>query len=802
MLPEHRRAMCVMCIFSCAAVIGYLNINTTRLQKNFSEQLSDGSTCFVSGVVYDIREGTSGYQVFLKASEIGIYKAASDKNSVLDASVFSASYTGKTKLILYVEDVSDIIIGRKIAVDADMSRPSSATNPGAFDAKSYYANKGIYLIGKNVVYRDKERGRITLGHVLYNVRTTASKVVEGAFSREDASVVQAMLLGEKSGLDKDTKRLFQINGIAHILAISGVHIAIIGMSLFKLLRRILGSYVSSGILAISVVIMYGIMTGLASSTFRAVIMMIISVVGKMRGRSSDMLTSAGVALVIQALVDPYIILDAGFRLSFGAVAGMGIYGPLIRQIMVRGGSLADTVAVNIAVTFATTPLVVYYFYQFPAYSIMLNIVIVPLVSFILFLSIGVIAVGMFHMGAACMAAKPVEMILGFYRWACRVMAAVPGSNVNVGHISPAMMAVFYICVYVVLKILSDCAVSMRRLRADADEEQSGANRRPEQFRETLMLCAGKLFVAACLAVSCMIFEEVSLDRDSKVVFIDVGQGDGILIHTNMGTNVLIDGGSSDKKQVGEYVIAPVLKYYGAAHLDYVFVTHGDNDHISGIKYLLETSDTGVVIDNLVLPRFGSQEELEEIKQLAKERGVCVLYMGKGQMMSEIPREAWNKNRETVTETLNNKENSSKFDDKLILSFLHPGEKTDINDINELSAVVKVELGGVSFLFTGDLGSDGERELLAGGADVSADVLKVGHHGSRYSSTADFLSAVSPEVAVISAGEENSYGHPHAEAVDRINDAGADVYCTINTGAICMRLSDGHVVTEIYRTTDR
>lgn len=552
------------------------------------------------------------------------------------------------------------------------------------------------------------------------------------------------------------------------------------MTLFKLLRRMLGSYTLSGVTAIAVVIMYGMMTGLASSTFRAVIMMGISVTGQMRGRSPDMLTSAGVALVVQALVDPYIVMDCGFELSFAAVIGMGVYGPLLKRVSAVKGSFADTIIINVAVTCATTPIVVYYFYQFPLYSVILNLVIVPLVSFILFISIGVIGAGLLHAGAAELLACPVGIILDFYRWACVIMSGLPCSNINIGHISVWMMAVFYVSVYAVLWLI-DRALARVRQYKEQRTEPGRRVKKPAIWRE--------LAIAFAVATGCVIYETAALDTDSTVVFMDVGQGDGILIHSESGINILVDGGSSDVSGVGEYVMSPVIKYYGAAHIDYAYVTHGDNDHISGIRYLLETDATGIAIENLVIPEYGIGDELSELATLAKEKGVNVIYMEAGQSLSALDEGVF---------SFIYKEILGKIHDKLTISFLQPGEKTDINDINELSAVMKLEMGGVSVLLTGDMGEEGESILLSQNTDLSADVLKVGHHGSRYSSSSDFLAAVSPSLAVISAGENNSYGHPHEEALERLSGVGADILCTMDTGAVCMSFSDGGMQTETYK----
>ena len=240
-------------------------------------------------------------------------------------------------------------------------------------------------------------------------------------------------------------------------------------------------------------------------------------------------------------------------------------------------------------------------------------------------------------------------------------------------------------------------------------------------------------------------------------------------------NILIDGGSSDNRQVGEYVMSPVIKYFGAAHIDYAFVTHGDMDHMSGVEYLLETDDTGIVIENLVLPRYGAMEKLDDLADLAVSKGVNVVYVETGSQIY------------CGYDMVN-----------MQLNVLHPGAETDITDTNDLSAVMMLEYCGEKILFMGDAGFDCEIELLASGADVDADILKVGHHGSRYSSGEDFLNRVSPSYAIISAGRDNRYGHPHEEALKRIEDCGARTLNTIDSGAVCVTIEPGGAKIERYR----
>lgn len=201
----------VVAIFIMVAVIGYMNVARLQRQMNFAEYLAEKTEGNVWCTVSDIRDSGQGWQVYVCASRIEMEVAGS-----------IYTYTGKMKVLLYMDDVDKLMVGKRLELGADLARPDEATNPGEFDARKYYANKGIYIIGNDVVIKSLGDRYSLIRHMLYEFRIKAGKALEKCFSDADSSVVKAMLLGDKSGMDKDTKRLFQVNGIAHILAISGV----------------------------------------------------------------------------------------------------------------------------------------------------------------------------------------------------------------------------------------------------------------------------------------------------------------------------------------------------------------------------------------------------------------------------------------------------------------------------------------------------------------------------------------------------------------------------------------------------
>ena len=253
-------------------------------------------------------------------------------------------------------------------------------------------------------------------------------------------------------------------------------------------------------------------------------------------------------------------------------------------------------------------------------------------------------------------------------------------------------------------------------------------------------------------------------EDGKLMttILDVGQGDGIFIKGPDGGTYLIDGGSSDVKKIGQYRIEPFLKSQGVSRLDYVIVTHGDSDHMNGIEELIDRKKIGVTIDTLVLPvQEVWGEEFVALSERAKKEGIRVVVIAPGQEIME---------------------------EELTLTCLQPSEAEEgLETGNETSMVMAVSYGEYDMLLTGDVEGKGEEELTDllkhKYKNCSWEVLKVAHHGSKNSSSKEFLDGVTPRYAIISAGQKNRYGHPHQETIARLEEAECKIKSTQETGAV-------------------
>ena len=658
-----------------------------------------------------------------------------------------------------------------------------------------------------------------------------------------------------------------------------------------------------------VVVFYGIMTGLSGSTSRAVIMMGLVMIGKAKGRSADLLTSAGIASIGMAVWNPYVIRDAGFQLSFAAVAGLAVIHPVYVQTFGKKGKLRQAFGVSLSSSLATLPICVFYYYQFPLYGILLNLLVVPLVSCLLMSALVTAGCGIISIKAAELAGIPAHFILILYERLCGLSEKIPFSSINVGHISVRMALVYYLGLGVVLFILR-CYAGEKNSSQSTDENNSAGEEVNKSMRNNLAgrklekpmtnnpsdkdlaklsrskslgrdltkpetnspsdkdlaklsrskslgrdltkpvrkksgRCGRYLYGIILVILLTALYEYANLDRSFVAVFLDVGQGDGILIRTEQGTSILIDGGSTSNQRVGEYVLLPAIRYYGMSELDYVFVTHGDADHISGIEYLLNAEHIGVRIRNLVLAKYGDRQGLANIETLAKEKNINVVYMEAGDKIQEkqnpdmagltleclypsgstleakqvVEREADSiaeakqvveREADSIAEAkqVAEREASGITDDKKIAIGLDnaitanvPGEEATGSglDANDLSMVLLAKYDGRKILFTGDAGSMVEKRLILEKSILlsETDALKVGHHGSHSASSKGFLQMTKPQYAIISCGKKNHYGHPHEETLMQLQTIGARVYRTDQCGAIILHIQSGKIMLHGY-----
>ena len=726
----------------------------------------------------------------------GVIKKAEQKEDTItlileDVTAEAGRRTGKfRRIVVYAENGAEeeggtgfgkmMAAGLEVQVRGELEPVEGPGNPGEFDFRTYYRTKGTAcrMYGENLAVVGGEAVPYYKG--LTEFRMHCNGILEKICLPEDVAVFKAVLLGDTSDMNSEMRDMYQRNGISHLLAVSGQHLAIIGGGIYLMIRRAGAGYGRAGMISAVLVISYGIMTGSSGSAVRAVIMTLCLWLAAVRGRSYDTLSALGAAALILLYRQPYLLYHSGFELSFGAVLAISGLGGWMQSILEWERAWEKTLLTSLCVQIILTPIVLYHYYQHPLYGIFLNLLVIPLVSILMYSGILGIALGSFWIQGGVAAAGAGHYILRFYERLCKFAQGLPGYSLVLGRPSPGQMLMYIgICGIGTAAVLffirsrtgSGWNLHFRHPADFCHLLESNFKTRPRaeflsaiRWKPMMLLCFFGIYALGFLA---LIPRPV---KGLEVVCLDVGQGDGLMLRTGEKA-VLIDGGSSSQKKLGNMVLEPYLKSRGISWIDYAVVSHGDSDHINGLVYLLEESKD-IRIGTLVLPVMGKGEEVyENLAVLARSKGAEVVYM----------------------KTTDRVEAGD-----LTLTCLYAGEDFGGKDRNSHSLVLCGDYKGFHMLFTGDMGEGQERSLvrLAEQEGTLQDIhmnhvqiLKTAHHGSRTSSSEMFLDRLKVQLALVSYGKGNSYGHPSPETMDRLEDHGIVILETGEKGAITLQ-TDG------------
>lgn len=722
-----RRPLCIGALVYIIAItvillidtLGIANMPLTFRESVAASLVEDKQQVTVSGTVYKQEEKNE--QILLYLNNTYLYQ---DSKSIKS-----------NDIIIYQDLQTKIPIGNQIKVSGKSKKFQKPSNPGQFNSYLYYKSLNIdfSVQASSIEIIDDNTNKFK--DSLYQFSSRLSSNFD-QITKEDTEngTFKAMVLGDKSDFTGSIKDLYQKGGILHAFCVSGLHVGMIGMFIFTTLRKCGFGYKSAGIVGISMVICYGVMTGFGVSAIRAVIMFTVGMISKMLGRTYDILSSVSLAAIIVLIDNPLYIINTGFQLSFGAIIGIGAVAPVLTQIIKTESAIIQAFLSSLSVTIVTFPIILYSYYEFPIYSIILNLIIIPIMGYVLISGILGCLCAEISIGLGSFMLGMGSYILKLYETLCELTAKLPYSSIIIGKPTIIQILIYYLLLIAMLLLIN--------------------KREKKRY--------GFIFFFMILIIS---FHH---NKEFSVTFLDVGQGDGIVIQSAKGTTFMIDGGSTDVKSVGKYRILPYLKSMAIKKLDYCILTHPDEDHKSG---LVEVINSGYEIKNLIMPKIKMEDEAySELVQLAQEAGIRVIYFGKGDKLKE---------------------------GELELECLHPYTEYVTDSRNDYSTVLSLTFGELDMLLTGDVEDKGEKEIT-NMIEKNYDVLKVAHHGSKNSTSKEFLDKINAEYAIISCGENNRYGHPHKELIERLNDKGMEVMITKDMGAITIMVNEGEMEYGGYR----
>lgn len=663
------------------------------------------------------------------------------------------------------DSISLYPVGSHLTVQGKISTIKKATNPGEYDAYRYYRARGYEYTSFNPEIKECY-GRNPIMNGLFLLKSEGCNILLEGLGEEYGGVACAILFGNKTYLSSDIKDLFTEGGIAHILAISGLHISLIGAFLYAVFNhRPIPMWVAF-VITVLMLVLYGFMAGLAPSAFRAVFMFSYRLLAKLLKKPYDMPTSLVVSAFLTCSLFPYMVLDSSFQLSYLSVAGIIFLFPLFLPFVNRKKKRTDGLFIGFSVFIADLPVLAVSFHQISLTGFVLNFFVLPAMPVLFVCAFGVILFWNFLHPFAYLLAVVCKAILYTFSYGSYVLTKIPFSNFGVK--SPSVRRIIIYTTFVVALSLL-CTFFRRYMKLSfykfsRPEEKENDELERKGFRIV------EIFYRACVFMAFMVLCLFLLSTPKKgiVTFLDVGQGDGIFIRTDSGDIFMIDGGSTSKTKVGENIIVPYLKYEGENEVDLWILTHEDTDHVNGFKEVLEGDE--IRICAIALPS-ALKEEFTETIRLATEKDVDILYLEAGDFITGSKKRIVNL--------------FSKEDYSFIV--VSPDPTEEYHDSNAASLTLLYQEGENSYVFMGDAELQAENAMLEAWnkyGDGCLEVLKCAHHGSANNTNTEvFIKALKPQYAIISCGKNNRYGHPHRETLEYLEETGTEIFRTDEIGAI-------------------
>ncbi|MFC5450297.1 DNA internalization-related competence protein ComEC/Rec2 [Paenibacillus aestuarii] len=684
--------------------------------------------------------------------------------------------------------------GDAVTLAGTLRSPSQARNFGGFDYRRYlrlhYTHWQLAVKGVEQAQVEPAALRFSVVQLLRwndGLREALSRRMDKIFPDEHAGFMKGMLIGEQDDLDPERFQQFSELGLTHILAISGLNVSVFLGVCIWIMRRMKLAKETYLLVAMLLLPFYILLTGASPSIVRAGLMAMVALYAARRGLLKDVLHIMAIVAWLMLLWNPYYILDVSFQLSFlvtlGLILGVQRVNRLLEDYIPQAW-LMNTISITLVSQLISFPVSIYYFNQFSLLSWLANAVLVPVISMVVFPA-GLLAL------TASLLFLPAGRCLGWLVsalneavfWLTDLLQLLRMFRMVWPTPSFAWMALFYMLV-----VILDGLLHYRRQLKKSDL--------PPIFDASSQIWHGYSRLAILICVSSLLallwigYSPDQLDRSGRVQFIDVGQGDSMLIRTPHGKHILIDGGGTlsfskkgeewkqrkDPYEVGRKLLVPLLKKRGVHHLDLLVLTHGDADHSGGLQAVLEQIPVKQFLFN---GTYKPGASLERLFRTALDRKVPLLA---AKPSGWIP-----------------------IDAETNLQVLYPfREKDDEVDVaaeqNGQSVVFILDMMGTRWLFTGDIEKGTEGAVLeqlakadqAGIVHAPVDVLKVAHHGSKTSTTQAWLDYWRPAYAVISVGAVNSYGHPSPEVVQRLDQSGIKVFRTDQGGEIQFEIRQGKI----------
>lgn len=650
--------------------------------------------------------------------------------------------------------------GDFLNVKCKLQKPKGRRNPGQFDYKNYLSGKGIYLLTyvnriDSIEILKRNAGNILIQNIIEPVKIHVNQMIKSNLSANNGAILKALLLGEKKDIENRILDQFKNVGVVHVLAISGLHVGFIVLFIFVLLSFFRLNYNTKIIILLLILFIYVAVINFKAPVVRASIMAGLYFLAKVSERKINLFNIVFFAAFIILLIDPHELFNPGFQFSFVAVLSI-VYGyPKLNTMFplkskLREGNnrskvriyfskfIWDPFLVSIAAVLGTLPLTIYYYGIIPTYALVANIIVIPLIGLIVILGLLLVIFSLISSTITSSLGIFIDLLFDLLKYVISVFDKLPYSHFHSTTPSIITIILLLILVYLLFNFAS------RKHRTTA--------------------------LAIATIIILINLETTNNSGDLEVTFLDVGQGDASFIKFPNNESMLIDGGDATKKwDQGKNAIIPFLNYNNVSRLKYAVASHPHNDHIGGLIEILNT----IKVDTLVISsyKFNTKKYLEMVKTCELNK-IPIMYVKKGDKLHP--------------------------DSSCRVYILHPTkefvEEHDYSgeECNNSSIVMKIQYGENGILFTGDAEKDAEHAYSKYGDFLESEIIKMGHHGSKTSSTQQLLNYVNPLAAVISVAERNKFRHPSPITIWKMKNYNIKPFLTSRNGAVQFRVSKDEI----------
>ena len=688
-----------------------------------------------------------------------------------------------TYLYLRINKKSDVLLeyGDIISFKGEFQEPSKKRNYGGFDYKNYLKTLKIYGTIKleNGEVLEKNKGNILISFS-NKISNSVKEKIYDLLDKREANLLIGLLLGDDDNIDDDIEEAFKISSLSHVLAVSGMQVTYIITAMYFIFNNILGKR-KTKIVIIIILIFYTILTGFSPSIVRASIMGILIMGAGLFYRKNDIWNSIAISLLLMLIYNPFLITNVGLQLSYLGTIGIILLNKtflrifnkirfekyiLNRKIINIVSKIIEILTVTISASVVVFPIMLYNFNLFGTYFLITNLLASIIIGPITIFGTVIVIISFIFLKFGKMFSIFLEISLNILVLVSN-FSKLPFSKIYITTPKISMIIFYYVLIIFfnyIYKIYNNRNLSLTQIR----------------FRNLIALYKYKIkeiynnkksrkkFISILiLIVFCFnIYNFFIIKRELKIYFVDVGQGDSTFIVTPKNETILIDGGGSlgTDFDVGESTLLPYILDRGYKKIDLMFVSHFDQDHIGGLFKILEELKVEKVC---ISKQEEDSENYQKFLNIVKEKNIQVLVVKKGDKIV--------------------------LDNNLYFDILWPNDKQiEENKLNNNAIVMKLNYNNFSTLFTGDIEKPAEEKILEiykNSKILESDILKVAHHGSKTSTTDEFLNKVKPKIALIGVGKDNMFGHPSNTTIEKLEKMNIKIYRTDLNAEISICVND-------------